>query len=59
MPPAERRRFLRHARSYWDVHRHRLPAENLRRIDALRVAGKLQVHAARLVATRAEGTASA
>jgi len=54
MPPAERRRFLRHARSYWDVHRHRLPAENLRRIEALRVAGKLQVHAARLVATRAE-----
>ena len=54
MPADERRRFLRHARSYWDVHRHRLPAQNLRRVESLRAAGMLQVHAARLVATRAD-----
>lgn len=27
LPVAEQRRFLRHARSYWDIHRHRLPAD--------------------------------
>jgi uncharacterized NAD(P)/FAD-binding protein YdhS len=25
LAPAERQRFLRHLRAYWDVHRHRLP----------------------------------
>ena len=29
LPPAEQRRFLRHVRPYWDVHRHRIaPAIN-------------------------------
>jgi uncharacterized NAD(P)/FAD-binding protein YdhS len=54
MPLDERRRFLRHARSYWDVHRHRLPFESLRRIDALRAEAKLHVHAARLRELRPE-----
>ena len=25
LPLVERKRFLRHARTYWDIHRHRLP----------------------------------
>jgi len=42
---AERARFLRHLRVYWDVHRHRMPAEVGERLDALRCAGRLRIHA--------------
>lgn len=27
LPAAEQRRFLRHCRAYWDIHRHRLPPD--------------------------------
>jgi len=27
LPPGERKRFLRHVRSYWEVHRHRIAPE--------------------------------
>ncbi|HEX8387371.1 MAG TPA: FAD/NAD(P)-binding protein [Sphingomonas sp.] len=37
----ERARFLRHARPYWDVHRHRLAPEVAARIEALVEAGRL------------------
>jgi uncharacterized NAD(P)/FAD-binding protein YdhS len=50
LPTRERRRFLRHARSYWDIHRHRLPQETLAAINQLRLREKLHVHAGRLVA---------
>ena len=42
---AERARFLRHLRAYWDVHRHRMAAEVGERLDALRCAGRLRIHA--------------
>jgi uncharacterized NAD(P)/FAD-binding protein YdhS len=45
----ERRRFLRHARPYWDVHRHRLPESNWSSLQKLRRSGQLQVHAGRLL----------
>ncbi|MFL6550300.1 MAG: FAD/NAD(P)-binding protein [Povalibacter sp.] len=45
MPELYRRRFLRHLRAYWDVHRHRLPSQVLQRIDSLRQSGQLRVHA--------------
>lgn len=48
LPLVERRRFLRHVRSYWEAHRHRMPPAPQARIDALRAAGRLVVHAARL-----------
>lgn len=48
MSEGDRRRFLRHARPYWDVHRHRLPAEALARITHLRRSARLQVHAGRI-----------
>ncbi|MFO7276520.1 MAG: FAD/NAD(P)-binding protein [Pseudomonadota bacterium] len=44
----DRSRFLRHVRAYWDVHRHRLPAETAARIAQLEAEGKLQVHAGRI-----------
>src|SRR5262249_53336902 len=37
----ERQRFLRHARPYWDVHRHRLPQETLAKLHDLRRASHL------------------
>lgn len=44
----ERRRFLRHVRAYWDIHRHRLPQETLARLEQLKVREKLHVHAGRI-----------
>ena len=45
LPLKERRRFLRHVRPYWEVHRHRLAPE----IDALLASelrsGQVQIHA--------------
>ncbi len=38
---AERARFLRHARPYWDIHRHRLAPAIADRIDALVAEGRL------------------
>jgi uncharacterized NAD(P)/FAD-binding protein YdhS len=48
LPVADRRRFLRHLRPWWDVHRHRMPATVAARIDAAREAGQLRVHAGRI-----------
>ncbi|MEA2788308.1 MAG: hypothetical protein QOG73_714 [Acetobacteraceae bacterium] len=45
MPSAERRRFLRHLRPWWDVHRHRMPAPAAEAVRAERDAGSLRIHA--------------
>jgi uncharacterized NAD(P)/FAD-binding protein YdhS len=45
----ERQRFLRHARCYWDAHRHRLPERTASALKALRRQGTLEVHAGRLL----------
>jgi uncharacterized NAD(P)/FAD-binding protein YdhS len=50
MPVHERRRFLRHARSLWDIHRHRLPEQTASALKQLGREHKLHVHAGRLVA---------
>lgn len=42
-PLEERRRFLRHARPWWDVHRHRLSPPVAERIDHLTASGALRV----------------
>ena len=44
----DRRRFLRHLRTWWDVHRHRIAAPVAARIEAARASGQLHVHAGRL-----------
>ncbi len=49
LPPHERRRFLRHLRPYWDVHRHRIAPEVGAKLAAMIEAGRVQVHAGRLV----------
>jgi uncharacterized NAD(P)/FAD-binding protein YdhS len=49
----ERGRFIRHARVYWDIHRHRVPAAVLARLDALRASRRLHLHAGRLLCIEA------
>jgi len=44
----ERERFLRHARPWWDVHRHRLAPQVAAQIDALVASGTLEIRAGRL-----------
>lgn len=55
MTVPERRRFLRHARSFWDVHRHRLPELTLESLNRLRRADRLHVHAGRIAALAPHG----
>lgn len=45
---AEQRRFLRHARPWWDVHRHRIAPQVAERIASLVAEGRLQIAAGRL-----------
>jgi uncharacterized NAD(P)/FAD-binding protein YdhS len=48
LPLASRRRFLEHARAWWDVHRHRTaPEVEMRLTDAL-AAGRLSLVAAKI-----------
>ncbi|HET9940979.1 MAG TPA: FAD/NAD(P)-binding protein, partial [Candidatus Eisenbacteria bacterium] len=54
-PDDERRRFLRHARPYWDIHRHRAAPEIHERIDHMRAEGGLRVSAARLTSLELRG----
>jgi uncharacterized NAD(P)/FAD-binding protein YdhS/quercetin dioxygenase-like cupin family protein len=49
MSLVQRRRFLRHARAYWDVLRHRMAPEVETQIAALRAAGRLEIVAGRIV----------
>jgi uncharacterized NAD(P)/FAD-binding protein YdhS len=49
---AQRARFLRHARSLWDVHRHRAPTGPLGAVQALARLGVLELHAGRLLSAR-------
>jgi len=46
---AERERFLRHVRPFWDVHRHRAAPATAAAISGLLAHGELQVRAARVV----------
>lgn len=45
---AERRRFLRHVRSPWLVHRHRLAPDIAETLERLRAEGRLSIVAGRL-----------
>ncbi|MFL5254628.1 MAG: FAD/NAD(P)-binding protein, partial [Rhodopila sp.] len=48
MPLPDRKRFLRHLRPWWDVHRHRMAAQVADRIDAARASGQLRILVGRL-----------
>lgn len=51
-----RRRFLEHARAWWDVHRHRMAPEVERRINEAIASGLLTITAAKLCAIDANDT---
>jgi uncharacterized NAD(P)/FAD-binding protein YdhS len=48
MPLIERKRFLRHLRPWWDVHRHRMAPRIHARIQDAIARGQLTISAARL-----------
>ena len=47
--PAEKSRFLRHARPWWDVHRHRAAPATAAAVSAMIEHGELRPRAARVV----------
>ena len=49
LPLAERSRFLRHLRPYWDVHRHRAAPATSEAVQRMRDTGELQVRAGRVL----------
>lgn len=49
LPLSERARFLRHARRYWDIHRHRLAPAPALELQALRDAGVLSLICGRII----------
>jgi uncharacterized NAD(P)/FAD-binding protein YdhS len=55
LPLHERRRFLRHVQSYWDVHRHRVPPSMAARIEHMRRGGRFKVYAGRIQELVPEG----
>lgn len=52
LPLAERRRFLRRAVAWWDVHRHRLAPAAERRLQGLLASGQAEHLAARVTAVQ-------
>ncbi len=55
MSPDQKRRFLRHGRAYWDVHRHRMAPEIEQALGKLMGDGRLTVIAGRVLEVRQEG----
>jgi len=49
LPTIERRRFLRHLRPYWEIHRHRVAPEINRLMDYQLRGGQTRVHAGRII----------
>jgi uncharacterized NAD(P)/FAD-binding protein YdhS len=49
LPQASKRRFLEHARAWWDVHRHRMAPEVEARVTQAIYAGQLTLMAAKVI----------
>jgi uncharacterized NAD(P)/FAD-binding protein YdhS len=56
---AQRGRFLRHLRPWWDIHRHRIAPEVAARIQAMIDSKQLRVAAGRLASVEPVGTGAA
>lgn len=50
----ERRRFLRHLRTYWEIVRHRVPHAIAEQLAVLQASGQLTIQPARVVAVDAD-----
>jgi uncharacterized NAD(P)/FAD-binding protein YdhS len=57
MTAEEKRRFLRHLRPWWDVHRHRIAPRVATRLARLRVDGRLDIVAGKLLSAARDGEA--
>jgi uncharacterized NAD(P)/FAD-binding protein YdhS len=55
LPVSERRRFVRHLQSHWDIHRHRMPPQLGAHIASLRQCGMLKVNAGRIESVLPDG----
>ncbi|HET6433592.1 FAD/NAD(P)-binding protein [Dyella sp.] len=55
LAPAQRRQFLRHLRWVWEASRHRVAPASADAVQALLATGRLQVHAARVLAVDGSG----
>ena len=55
LPTAEQRRFLRHLRTYWDVHRHRVAERIGDQLSRQLQSGQMQLHAGRVTEYREDG----
>jgi uncharacterized NAD(P)/FAD-binding protein YdhS len=55
LPLTEKRRFLRHARPWWDVHRHRIAPEVAEQLRNLVASGQLEIVAGRVRRMEAMG----
>jgi len=55
LPQQERRRFLRHLRAFWDVHRHRVAPEIGKLLETEMAERRLQIHAGRITEYRENG----
>ena len=54
MPIPSRRRFLEHARPWWDIHRHRMAPEIETKIRALQESGQLRILSGRILEVHAK-----
>ena len=57
-PLDQRRRFIRHLRPWWDVHRHRIAPAVAERIETMRGEGRLTVAAGRIQSAAPDGDAA-
>jgi len=55
MSPRMRRRFLEHARPWWDTHRHRMAPQIAARVAAMVERGQLEIVAGKIVAITPNG----
>jgi uncharacterized NAD(P)/FAD-binding protein YdhS len=55
MPVSEQKRFLRHARPYWDVHRHRLAPEIADIFSDMEAEGQIRFHTGRITRYAEDG----
>jgi uncharacterized NAD(P)/FAD-binding protein YdhS len=59
LPPGEQKRFARHARPWWDVHRHRIAPEVARQLHEMVAEGRLEIVAGRIQSVQDDGEALA
>jgi len=57
LPPGEQKRFARHARPWWDVHRHRIAPEVAQQLHDMVAQGRLEIVAGRIQSVEDDGGA--